>query len=208
MIKNDKLKHVHVHVPKTGGTSLTEMLKEQGWKLEGYHRKLIELKSDSNKYKDYYKTVIIRNPWEHAVSFYIYLLFKKHFNILDFVSEEDRQSTGDNICLEDVSFKNYIKRTHIKKHYQSLFTEECTEKGLVFDKWFDYSNFDSMLTFFNNKYDITINRNIREQDKRTHCKVIDIDDNKPYQDYYCDETYALVRDVSLSEIERFDYKIK
>lgn len=36
--------------------------------------------------------------------------------------------------------------------------------------------------------------------------VTDMDFNKPYQEYYNDETYKILENLSINEIERFNYK--
>jgi len=47
MIVNKKHKHLQVHVPKTGGTSLREMLLKNGWEGLSYHSTISSLKNES-----------------------------------------------------------------------------------------------------------------------------------------------------------------
>lgn len=206
MVINHVYKHLQVHVPKTGGTSLREMLLKNGWEGLNHHSTLGIFKADADKYKEYTKCVMVRNPWEHAVSFYGYLLWSKHFNPENFGLKRSKTIKHGDIKAEDLSFSNFIKSRYIKILYQSLHTNEFHDIGLKFDKWFDYANFDCMLRLYEKTFNIKIERNIRMQDKRKIDYVIDFDVDKPYQQYYDDETYDLVKKVSKKEIELFDYK--
>jgi len=63
-----------------------------------------------------------------------------------------------------------------------------------------------MLNYYEKNFNINIERNIRMQDKRKINYVIDFDVDKPYQDYYDDDTYEVVKEISKKEIEMFNYK--
>jgi len=207
MIINKQQKHLQVHVPKTGGTSLREMLAKNGWEGMPHHSTLSFLQKDQEVYQNYFKTVMIRNPWEHAVSFYGFLLNKVHFNIQDFeAGRQYKELSTEQVTDENVTFGKFIKQTYIKRLYQSAHTHEFKELGLTYDHWFNYSNFEDMLTFFEKKFNITVDRSIRMQDKRKIKYVVDFDVDKPFQSYYNEETYKLVKSVSEKEIEIFDYK--
>ena len=207
MIVNKKHKHLQVHVPKTGGTSLREMLLKNGWEGLSNHSTLSSLKNESEIYSEYTKCVMIRNPWEHAVSFYGYLLSRQHFNIQDFQpNKKYKEISPDNVKKEEITFKGFINLTYKNRLYQSLYTTESEEIGLKYDKWFDYAKFEDMLKYYEKNFNINIERNIRKQDKREINYMIDFDVDKPYQDYYDDDTYEIVKEVSKKEIEMFNYK--
>lgn len=209
MIINLKLKHLHVHVPKTGGTSFRDMMAANGWEGKSHHSTLDSLKQEENweQYINFNRTVMVRNPWEHAVSFYGYLLYKRTFNINDFDKKRKRfELKPEDVTPEDVTFKKYIKNSYKDRHFQSIYTTEYLDSGLTFNQWFDYSNFEDMLMYFEQNYNIKLNRDIRIHDKKTFEYVIDFDVSKPYQYYYDDETYDIVKGLSKKEIEMFDYK--
>lgn len=207
MIVNKKHKHLQVHVPKTGGTSLREMLLKNGWEGLTYHSTLGSLKNESDIYSEYTKCVMIRNPWEHAVSYYGYLLSRQHFNIQDFQpNRQYKEISPDDAKKEEITFKGFINLTYRRRLYQSLYTTELEDIGLTYDKWFDYDKFEDMLNYYEKNFNINIERNIRKQDKRKINYVIDFDVDKPYQEYYDDDTYEIVKEVSKKEIEMFNYR--
>lgn len=206
MIVSQKNKHFHIHVPKNGGTSFREMMLSNGWEGYSHHMTVKDVDRNQYQFQDFYKTIMIRNPWEHAVSYYRYLLHETCFNIRDFSDTCETKETYKNINPEDVTFENYIKTSYQKRHYQSLTSVELEEKGLTFDKWFDYSDFDDMLNFMEGKFKIELNRDLRIHDKNKFNYVIDIDVSKPYQEFYNDETFEIVKNVSKKEIEIFNYK--
>lgn len=209
MIINLKLKHLHIHVPKTGGTSFRDMMIKNGWEGKTPHSTMDNLRYEENweQYLNFNRSIMIRNPWEHAVSFYGFLLNKKIFNIKDFDNKrKDFELKPEDITSEDVTFKKYIKNSYKDRHFQSYYTKELTDLGLTFNQWFDYSNFEDMLIYFENNYNVKLNRDIRIHDKKTFEYVIDFDVLKPYQSYYDEETYDIVKNLSKKEIEIFDYK--
>ena len=86
MIISHKPKFIFVHIPRTGGTSTREVLKNYGGVRYISHEKLSDLKRvklDHQKEKaagienlnledtkDYFKWTRVRNPWDRLVSIY------------------------------------------------------------------------------------------------------------------------------------------
>lgn len=93
-----------------------------------------------------------------------------------------------------------------KTRCQSVYTRENKKIGLVYDEWFNYDEYGTMLKVFEKKFKINIENNFRRHDKKKLDYVTDMDFNKPYQEYYNDETYKIVENLSINEIERFNYK--
>mgnify|MGYP001082830840 CR=1 FL=1 len=216
MLINREFKHLHTHVPKNGGESLTFMLQKLGWNKKddkilnlGAHASLGSFKNNLEFYeiiKDYHKTTMIRNPWEHAVSFYRHALHRRLFLNENFFNCKNFNSISDNEKLnQDVSFERFIK-TGYRSRCQSVFIIEFEEMGLKFDEWFDYHEYDSMLSSFEKRFNIKIDNNIRTHDKRYLDYIIEMDFNKPYQEFYNEETYEIVKNLSNKEISIFDYK--
>lgn len=209
MIINRNLKHIHVHVPKTGGMSLLYILQQnKGWVNEfGQHTNLTNLeKQDKELYdvgKEYYKTTCIRNPWEHAVSFYYHAMDKSRFYLENFFSYPNffNLSNDEKIKI-DTSFNTFIKNSY-HKYCQSNYTKECE---LKFDKWFNYNDWDEMLIFFEERYDITLINTFRKHNKYDIDFIKPIKISKDYRKFYDEETYEIVKDFSQNEIKRFNYK--
>jgi len=216
MLINRDLKHLHTHVPKNGGESLTFMLQKLGWNKTGdkilnagAHASLGTFKNKKEYYevvKDFYKTTMIRNPWEHAVSFYRHSLHRRLFLVENFFGCSNFSNMSDEDKLNiDVSFDRFIK-TGYQNRCQTVFIKEFEDEGLVFDEWFDYSDYDGMLKNFESRFKIKIENNIRTHDKKDLDYIIEMDYNKPYQEFYNEETYEIVKNLSKKEIEIFNYK--
>lgn len=217
MIINSKLKHLHIHVPKTGGESIEFELRSIGeWNLKGdralslgKHATLLNFSRHPDlveRISSYYKTVMIRNPWEHAVSYYRHALDRGLFLRENFFNHKgfNRFSEEEKLNL-DVSFERFIKEGY-NKRCQSVSTREIKEMGLVFNEWFNYNEYSNMLETFEKKFKIKIENKFRRHDKKKLDYVIEMDFNKPYQEYYNDETYEIVKKLSINEINRFNYK--
>lgn len=216
MLINRNLKHLHTHVPKNGGESLTFMLQKLGWNQKGdeilnagAHASLGTFKNNKEYYdivKDFYKTTMIRNPWEHAVSFYRHALHKRLFIVENFFGYRNFNGMSENDKLNlDVSFERFITKGY-QNRCQSVFIKEFEDVGLVFDEWFDYADYDGMLKTFEKKFNVKIENNIRTHDKRYLEYIIDMDFNKPYQEFYNENTYEIVKNLSEKEINIFNYK--
>lgn len=215
MLINREKKHLHIHVPKTGGESLTLMLSRLNWNKRndkilslGAHATLGSFKKNIEYYeivKNYYKTTMIRNPWEHAVSFYRHALHKNNFLVENFFGEKNFQHMSESDKLKiNVSFENFIKKGYSSR-CQSNFNKEFEDRGLKFDEWFDYANYEDMIRIMEKRFDIKIENNIRTHDKRHLKYIVDMDFNKPYQEFYNEETYEIVLKLSLKEINIFNY---
>ncbi|HYW35428.1 MAG TPA: sulfotransferase family 2 domain-containing protein [Balneolaceae bacterium] len=70
---NDRLKCIFIHIPKTAGTSFFNAVfgKQKGHKG---HIPAVRFKVyDEEKFRNYYKVSIVRNPWDRIHSAFIYL---------------------------------------------------------------------------------------------------------------------------------------
>ncbi len=67
-----KNKLIFIHIPKTAGTSLQELLFNK--KIFNAHRKSLKIIKKIGRYNDYYKFAIVRNPFDRLVSIYHYYI--------------------------------------------------------------------------------------------------------------------------------------
>lgn len=209
MLLNKNLKHIHIHVPKTGGGSLTKMIHGYGYKkLNGAHSSLNALKHHSEilkSIKSYHITTCIRNPWEHAVSAYINEVSTK--SIITFKGNPFHHTgfsdmpLGEKLQL-DLSFKRFLK-TGFKKYIQDNYITETTTK---INEWFDFSNYKQMINSLESRFNFKLNNIYREHDKRSRKTIIDIDIHKPYQSFYDEEDYEYIKNTSPKTIKVFNYK--
>lgn len=75
MLISEKYKFIFIHIQKTGGTSLMDVLarevpdlKPLCFKHDGAKEGILKL--GENEWKKYYKFAIVRNPWDRLVSWY------------------------------------------------------------------------------------------------------------------------------------------
>lgn len=217
MLINREKKHLHIHVPKTGGTSLLHTLKAVGWNLNdedpivkiGLHGTLCSLLGNGREIireevKDYYTTTMIRNPWDHAVSFYKHQLRKFEFLKMNSFKHENFHNLSENEKINlDTSFERFVKKSYSEK-CQSVYLKEHKDFGLFFDEIFNFSEYDKMLGTFEKKFNILLNKNIiNDSRKKEYVKKINFD--KPYQYYYNEETYEIVKNLSIEQIKIFNY---
>ena len=68
----DEYRCIFVHIPRTGGTSVSKALFGN---LSGSHISIAEYRSifDNGEFEDYFKFSFVRNPWDRLVSTYQYL---------------------------------------------------------------------------------------------------------------------------------------
>ena len=79
---NDNLKLIFVHIPKTGGTSIKKSLGITNRSL-GYHKRANDIKKEiPDKWKNYFKFSVVRNPYDRVYSIYSY--YKMGFKITSF----------------------------------------------------------------------------------------------------------------------------
>ena len=79
MIVCDELKCVFVHVPKTGGSTITEILapyvnpdfsveEERGWQVKFHKIHMHAGLTNPEQYKEYWRFALIRNPYDRWMS--------------------------------------------------------------------------------------------------------------------------------------------
>lgn len=123
MLLSKELKYVFIHVPKTGGTSVSSLILSHpeifkhsvrgywdGWKLLGNKHEYPKVTTDLYKHasikevndylqrngeshEDYFKFAFIRNPWDLLVSAYEY--YKQYMIKGVNLSEHEQQKTQD-----------------------------------------------------------------------------------------------------------------
>jgi len=184
-----KCKFVFVHINKTGGTSIEEILKKLSRNLNGKHhfiqeyRKLADAK---HGFENYFKFTIVRNPWDRLLSNYFYK--KLNYNNL----------------IQDLSFKKWITNS-CDRNYSF---ENCLSRHTQLD-WIVDENGEVVVDFIG-KFE-----NLQE-DFDTICDKIGIprqklphknkSKHKHYTEYYDDETRAIVAEKYAKDIEYFGYK--
>ena len=131
MIISHRLKYAYVHVPKTGGTSIKNVLmynKMLSYDEKGYYKgqespdqtvcklfthasinEVINYLIKSNKIPDeYFKFAFIRNPWDMMVSHYEY--YKQYMSKLPYLDEVEARK----IKAAQNSFEDFLNKFSVK----------------------------------------------------------------------------------------------
>ncbi|MDF1695881.1 MAG: sulfotransferase family 2 domain-containing protein [Saprospiraceae bacterium] len=140
MIVSHTKKFVFIHIQRTGGSSLINVLHNKLSANVQIYAQHGNSKSDENylldKYKDYFKFSMVRNPWERMLSWFLLiykdqlttmnqsrkqfeqflhddLAFAKgdpyfHYNQIDYITQENGTFVTDRI----LRFENYNKEIH------------------------------------------------------------------------------------------------
>jgi len=199
---NIENKFIFLHVPKNGGTSFEKIFKYRGRKHNRQKDYVLKLKKLGEKYEEYIKVAIARNPWDKAVSEY-----KWHTN---------NHMPFPAPCVKELfngmDFKSFLKKfLEIKK-------EDIPEKD---DLWF-YQHFEShqipQVEFLDpvENIDVFIRFESLQEDFDNFMDSIGLENirlphifknkRKDYTEYYDAESIKIIKDVYSKDIEYFGYK--
>lgn len=167
---SDKLKFVFIHIPKTGGSSVSYFLKnvsneeigmtdsrvgkgkgvfvnENGKNVK--HLTLYEiLKDEGSKYGDYYKFTIVRNPYDRTMSYYFWNrgIKKTGFDKEDFIRFVSKLNDYQVSYVSDPKTGKLLTNKIVK--YENMISELNTISCL---KRFNFSNLPRLNVSQNNK---------------------------------------------------------
>jgi len=204
---------IFVHIPKTGGTSIEKIIwpnnedrsvtnlcmglvsefrnKYQTGGLQHLLARQILQEVGREVFHDFFKFTIVRNPWDRAVSQYLYMQERKDLRRFLGLSETD--------C-----FKKYLaliqKKEHVQWESQHKFILDENEEVMV-DYIGRFERFDDDVTCILNeigaKNAVDFKANViphLKKSTRSH-----------YRDYYDSEASEMVAHIYSKDIERFGY---
>ena len=190
----DKYQCVFIHIPKCAGISVENGL--FGTKV-GHKRIILFERYDAQKFHEYFKFTIVRNPFDRLVSAFFFLKSGGR-------NEKDRQWAIKNLAQYDefndfvfqwVKKENVIKALHFRPQYLYL----CKPGSLVPEVEFvgrfeelekDYNYIQEKLGLQESKLP-HLNMSKRESD---------------YRKFYDEETRAIVASVYQEDLSIFNYK--
>lgn len=107
-------KTIFIHVPKTGGSSISSLFeKEPHHAGMRHHEKASEIQvSLKEKWDQYFKWAIVRNPWDRMVSMYF---FRKSRKLFDFAEDHEFVKNTDR------SFDSWLDRLLSIRHSEHAF---------------------------------------------------------------------------------------
>ena len=198
-IVNNNKKFLYVHIPKTGGTTIQDVLDVENYPKG--HLSLKDLKKElgSAIIKEYITFTTVRNPWSWYVSWYFYLKqknmgdsdFKKEYEILNKNSFEKWIKFVYN-SRDSLVFENYGNNT--PKYQQML------DWGFDGEKYVDY--FIKIEELSEEKL-----REVGLDVKYTHTQS-NTSKHAHYSTYYNDTTKEIVRNMHKEDIQYFNYKFE
>ena len=179
MILN-KERIVFIHAPRTSGTSIeNEILKNQLVPDNQKHLRASQIKRHlENKWSDYFKFTIVRNPWDRVISFY-HQIFHEAYGI----------RTGKSLLF-------------FLEHYRPA----PWEYGLQCSDYAD-EKMDLVIKFENREEGLKSLENITgikvDPNKKSRSRDRD---KKNYRDYYDEKTKDIVEKSFARDIELYEYE--
>ena len=193
MIINSKLKiypSIFVHIPKCGGSSIKEMLRDMNEKSD-IHSKLKDdfylLEKRNVNLKKYFVFTILRNPWDRVVSYYFFYkdIIKKDELIANKAKKLDFSSWINYIATNQQKFK------FIHENYLDYLT---FNNNVVLDYNMNFHNFDQECSFLKDL--LAFKTNTLHLNKTNH---------EDYKSYYGEKEINLVKIMYQRDIDFFEF---
>ena len=205
----DKEKLIFIHIPKNAGTSIKSIFSEnKNFHIPGgeifKHKTINEIKKEHlDKYNEYKKFAIIRNPYDRMISFYAYyknyrltnnMLYKKGY-----VEKANIKNFREWICnkKENVDI-NYSIKYHVGKlNVLNTFIKEKLFKPqhTWVDKTVAILKFENLQKDFNDFLNKKVN--IPKTNNSSRYDLLD---------YYNEETANIVYNLYKEDFKKFNYK--
>jgi len=234
MINNEK-KIIFIHIPKNAGTAIEwalmtnkekkqceKMMGYEEWKMQNYngekltrHAKVYEYKNSlKEKYNDYKKFAVVRNPYERMVSWYLYLKKlvedneKRWFDLqLGYLvdKEKNKQKLNDLMNYKPPKF-NYTFKQFVSNHWKIA---ELVKLSVGFAG--NYKElFDPQFNWVDDTVEIIRYENLKEEIK----KIINVDltlrnvsnHEQEYINYYTKQTADIVYNDYIEDFKIYNYE--
>lgn len=154
----DYIKTIFIHVPKTAGTSMENILKETPQHRCGGHSTAMGVKNSkefSEKFEKYYKFAFIRHPLNRFISSYFYLKNYGYHPSLNNQSVIDSSNIND--YIENYPIENII-------HFLPQYHFVCDINGnILMDDLFKFENLEKNWSILNSKIKLNLNLPIRNK---------------------------------------------
>ncbi|MEM8831706.1 MAG: sulfotransferase family 2 domain-containing protein [Cyanobacteria bacterium P01_G01_bin.19] len=206
-----KSQFAFIHIPKTAGTSVYRALggDEDRDPLFGYSQNLgLQLQHltaqeyvsygfiDELEFKDYFKFCFVRNPWERLVSEWMW----RTNNVPRYSIHRYFRLSLKSFFLKVPNWRGIAGsriRRHVMPQYHFIYDDEG--KLLV-----DYvARFENLKSDFDRICDrLGLDRTALTWTNSSQEKT----ERKDYRAYYDDETYQMVKDFYIKDIEYFGYE--
>jgi len=230
----NKYKCLHIHIPRTAGTSIVNMLglspEDRHSKRRAVHRTIHEFDR-----QDYFKFTFVRNPWDRMVSYFSWRKVKDIGKKSGVVTEVGAGNHKKFNYINKLDFKYWVKNLH-ELGYDTQHTRNQLD-WICKDQWswnhikqeYDYRpkkielKMDFVGRFENFEHDwnvVVSNLGVAHKEQRgiwdKYGKFIPIEitsllhkrpsEHKAYWKYYDDESIEIVRQRHEDDVNFFDYK--
>ena len=201
MLVNDNHNFLFVHIQKTAGSSITDVLSktEKTKKLVYAHSMVNTI--DITKYQNYYKFCFVRNPFDRLVSWYNMLIHKKHNNDWSkYVLQNSKNFSGFLDLTDVIMEKNLSEKRSVINYPKSISFNQLdyitdVDGNIVMDH---IGRFENLVEDF----DIVM-KNIGIN--KYHLPHINKYKHKNYREYYTDKDIEKVYAMYKRDIEYFNY---
>lgn len=205
MLISKKLNLIFVHIYKNAGTSITRallplMVNRGMWLTYRLSRRIgVKLNSDPmpfsmhikaneiidligcDEYEKYFSFAIVRNPWDWQVSLYNYML--------------RNVSHPQYVLVKNMgTFDNYIKwrcKEEVRLQKDFVYSEDGR---LLVNYVGRYENLETDFAYVCSHAGVSVS-----------LPRLNVSNNRPYRQFYTDETVELVRNAFSSDISTFGY---
>lgn len=202
IIRDKNIKVLFIHIPKTGGMSISETLKNSlnidDSRIEINVNKHIFLHSTLLEYEKYIKDIedfyifsFVRNPWRRMVSHWEHLI--------------NNEENNKRFNRENIDFTTFVKKFHTGKlpftnsgGYQYYFK---SNKGVKLNKIGKLENIKEDLIIIGNEINIPI-KDILYINKTDESKKI----YNNWKNYYNGETKSIIYNMFREDIKYFEYE--
>ena len=197
MLISDKYKLAFIHIPKTGGSSIRNMIRAvdpKCYEYKEHHSVLTE--SDAAIFSNYFKFAVVRNSYKLCASFYRFMTEKignlderqKPVGMINLI-EGQITETKDSTAWQLSQIKNPFP---IQMDWYSKDEKVFVDEVYVYDK-----DLDSQMK--NIKEKLNFKKNL---DKSNYYKEYD------WRSYYDAESIEYVTRVCQKDINHFNFKFK
>jgi hypothetical protein len=191
----DQHECIFIHIPKNAGTSIINLL--NGFKtIEQEHNTYWDyLRADDERFENYYKFCVVRNPWDRLFSAYKYL------------QKGGNQNSDKYLCAQFNSqcnsFENFVLSWLTKDKVYNI-----TVLTPQFMYFYDYHNEKI-------KVDYILRYESLSNDFKELQKTLNVEGELPwvnksgkcnYKDYYTEDMISKVRELYSYDIELLKYK--
>ena len=176
MVWDEKHKMIFLHIPKTGGTSIEKSLNllniYNGYGINKKNKAMQHFDSHEykkhlgkEKYNQYYKFTIIRNPYEKVISDYFWLKNIAHLENDDFQNKSfDQYLSYCNYIVTNRLYKLSIYHDHFKPQHKFIYNKN---NKLLINKIFRFEKFEHIIKFIKTRYNTIVSHdNVNESKQK------------------------------------------